>query len=171
MGMLNLMTVYNNRDYSYYVPYIISDNINTKVYYPSLHSFHIVHTTTCVSWLSHCCSYLLYQHGETALDDARCENNIEVVAYLEELGESVLLGVDCIVAYTDRSSPPPPPPLATCSTLIITIIITITTTTTITTSTFTTVTTTTTTIIVKLVILMYIVVRWNWGVYTTEFLC
>ena len=34
--------------------------------------------------------FLLHQDGETALDLARRNNKTEVVAYLEELGESII---------------------------------------------------------------------------------
>ena len=34
--------------------------------------------------------FLLHQFGNTALDEARRRNKTEVVAYLEELGESIV---------------------------------------------------------------------------------
>ena len=41
--------------------------------------------------------FLLHQRGQTALDDARSEDRTDVVAYLKELGESIVLCVDCII--------------------------------------------------------------------------
>ena len=51
-------------------------------------STHCTHHYMCVMTLT--LLFLLHQYGETALDNARMMNRTEVVAYLEELGESIV---------------------------------------------------------------------------------
>ena len=70
-----------------------------------------VHTTTCVyskytgtctpvrtmCILSHCL-FLLHQAGESALDYARRDNRTDLIAYLEELGLSIVhVCTKCII--------------------------------------------------------------------------
>ena len=90
---------------------------------------HIVHTTTCVynvftgtiiyNVYTVTLLFLLHQDGESALDYARRDDRTDLIAYLEELGESIVLWVDCItyiITHNDTASPPSlPPPLLSSS--------------------------------------------------------